>query len=75
MTINFAVTFLAGLIIYRIYDLPLPSDTNLGLTLMAAVVWAAGYVFLWICRHYPLAGWFLFGFLSGLLGGGRRRRW
>jgi hypothetical protein len=29
---------------------------------------------LWLCRHDPLAAWFLYGFLSGLCGR-RRRRW
>jgi hypothetical protein len=74
MTINFAVIFLVGLILYRMLDLPLP-DGDLAMVLICAVVWSAGYIFLWIARCYPLFGWFIFGFESGLLGGGRRRRW
>jgi hypothetical protein len=30
---------------------------------------------LWLCRKHPLVALVLFGFLQGLLGGGRRRRW
>jgi hypothetical protein len=31
---------------------------------------------LWICRRHPLLGWFILGFVRGLLGSGRRgRRW
>lgn len=32
---------------------------------------------LWLCRRYPLLGWFVFGFVGGLFGGRRyyRRRW
>jgi hypothetical protein len=30
---------------------------------------------LWLCRRHPLIAWFVFGFLQGLLGSGRRRRW
>ena len=61
MTINFAVIFLVGLILYRMLDLPLP-DGDLAMVLICAVVWSAGYIFLWIARCYPLFGWFIFGF-------------
>ena len=57
MTINFAVIFLVGLILYRMLDLPLP-DGDLAMVLICAVVWSAGYIFLWIARCYPLFGWF-----------------
>jgi|SRR6476646_8486663 len=29
---------------------------------------------LWLCRRHPLVAWFVFGFVEGLLGSGRRRR-
>lgn len=31
--------------------------------------------FFWLTRHAPYTALFIIAFLSGLLGGGRRRRW
>ena len=43
--------------------------------LICAVVWSAGYIFLWIARRFPALGWLIFGLFSGPIGGGRRRWW
>ena len=49
----------------------IPTD-GLNMLVLGTTVWAAFYVWFWIARRHPLAGWDLFGFITGLLGGRRR---
>ena len=38
---------------------------------LIGVIVIAVRFWLWICRRHPLLGWFIYGFLQGLLGGRR----
>ena len=42
--------------------------------LLAVGIYYLGRGWFWLCRNYPRTAWFVFGFLQGLLGGGRRRK-
>ena len=35
---------------------------------LICAVWFLGRTWFWLCRRHPLVGWFLLGFLRGLLG-------
>jgi hypothetical protein len=74
-TITFAIVYVGCFLIYTIAKLPLTANQGLNILMLGTLVWAVFYIWLYICRRWPLAGWFLFGFISGLLGGRGRRRW
>lgn len=70
----FSAVFLVGLSLYIQTGLPTPGD--LGIVLLGIAIYCLFTIWFWIARKYPLFGWFLFGLVSGLFGGGRGyRRW
>ena len=80
-TITFAICYVG---VYWLYAYarskypslpPLTINQGLNLLTLGTMFWAVLYIWFYICRRWPLAGWFLFGFISGLLGGRGRRRW
>ena len=42
---------------------------------LIAMIYVLGRAWFWLCRRHPLAALFIFGFMQGLLGGRRSRRW
>jgi hypothetical protein len=72
-TVTFAIVYVGGFLIWTILKLPLPTNEGLIILMLGTLVWAVFYIWLYICRRWPLAGWFLFGFIGGLLGRGGRR--
>ena len=65
--VTFAIVYLGLLVLYAKTSLPAPNQ-GLSLLMIGTTIWAVFTIWLWICRRFPLLGWFLFGFLRGLLG-------
>jgi hypothetical protein len=72
-TITVAVLWLVGIVLIAYSGIDTPD--RLAPVIIGGTLWSAGYSYFWVCRKHPLAGVFLTGFICGLLGGGRRRRW
>jgi hypothetical protein len=73
MTINFAVVWLIGLLLWVAVGLPTWPSDGIRMLVFGTTIWALFYSWLWICTRFPLVGVFLSAFIFGLFGG--RRRW
>jgi hypothetical protein len=71
--VEFSALWLFGLV-YFFISAPagmLPFPVAAGWVIIATTIFALAA----LSRRFPLFGWFMLGLLSGLMRGGRRRRW
>ena len=71
--VEFSILWLVGLVYYFV-TAPLgmtPFPVAVGWVIIATTIGSL----IVLSRRFPLFGWFMLGLLSGLMRGGRRRRW